>query len=227
MTSFHDGVVPLFEDFSERIADGRSDVVEILITEDGDAYPSGGKFEKIPVKMSNVTGLNMGRDAEEYLYKYTHDTGKIGPVKMMQVAIPVRIDMTTHAAHQQYRWEHRWQPVGDDEILSDVQMAAPKIVHLAVSDQLPYGTMASVRTGTASNMKGLVWIFNIRTKLNIIAQVRQWTPEDRGEKYLLKVTVITILRGQNVTFSKASEMPKITVSETEARIAYVPKKTTP
>lgn len=221
---FDDGVVPIFEQFSDSIAACGSDLMEFLITEDGETYGMGDRrFEKIPVKMSNITGLNLGRDADEYLYKYTHDTGKIGTVKMMQVPIQVRMDMTTHAAHQQYRWEHRWEPVKDDEILHDVQMAAPKIVHLAVSGQLPYGTMANVRTGTASNMQGMVWVFNIRTKLNLIVQVRQWTPDDRGEKYLLKITVITVLRGQNVSFSRADSMPKITVSEQEARIAYVPK----
>jgi hypothetical protein len=210
----------MFEEFCRINCTVESPILEFYVLESGEVL-RGGEFEKIPVTATNASGLNMGRDTEETLYKYARLMGKVGEVATLNVPVPVKIDMTIHAAHQQYRYEHRYSPVTDEEILDTVKIAAPKIMELAINDGIQYGTMANAKTGEASNMQGMVWLFNIRTNLNAIVQARR---QDRFG-HAMKLTVLTILRHPKMMWKKAETMPKITVSETEARIVYVPPKT--
>ena len=171
---------------------------------------------------SNRSGLNMGRDTEEDLIKYIDRTGKVGRVANLSIPIDisVAVDQVEHAADQIYRWEHRFDQVDESEIMSDVEMAAPKIVELFINDAIAAGTSGNRQTGQGGNNMGFVWLFNIETRLNTILQVKNREQRDHN----IKLVVITVLRAQNASFSKRDSMVKITISSSEARVVYVPKK---
>ncbi len=173
--------------------------------------------------MRSRTGLNFGKDEEETLYKYTDKSGEVGEVAMLDVVIPVRVDQVSHAAEQIYRWEHRFDQVDQDEVIWNVEKAAPKLAELVLNGRITPGRGADARTGEKSDYRGLVWLYNIESGLNVIVQVKG--REQR--EHAFKIAIITVLRRRNMTWSRASDMAKITVSSTEARIVYTPPKTTP
>lgn len=207
-----------FSAFSESITDGPTLPIELYIAERGIIIPRE-QWRKTTVGAKSDTGLNFGEDSEETLYKYTDKAGVIGPVAKLNVVLPVQIDQAAHAAHQMYRWEHRFDQVDQAEVMSNVELAAPKIAELVFQGILMPGVGANSRRGTKSDYNGLVWLYNIDTGLNVIVQVKP--AEQRGEQ-AFKIAIITILRRAGITFSKASVMPKITVSATEARVVYTP-----
>ena len=214
--------IPGFDEFNDEHSNDGSPVLEMYIAERGVVIPEKD-WRKIPTHMRSSTGLNFGKDEEETLYKYTDKSGVVGQVAMLDVVIPVRIDQVSHAAEQIYRWEHRFDQVDQEEVVRDVEMAAPKLAELVLNNKITPGLGANARTGERSDYRGLVWLYNIESGLNVIVQVKG--KEQR--EHAFKIAIITVLRRRNMTWSRASEMAKITVSSTEARIVYVPTKATP
>lgn len=206
-------MVPCFELFCESECFG-APLVEVAIDERGQTIPQS-EWEKTFVRMRSQKGLNYGKDSEETLIKYVPKEGVIGRVATMNVVVPVRIDQVSHAANQIYRWEHRWDQVTEEEVMSDVKMAAPKLVELVLNGGMTPGT----RQDDARNPVGQVWLYNIESGLNIIVQVKEKEQSDHS----LKVVVVTVLRQKGMTWSRGDDMPKITISSTEARIVATPR----
>jgi len=192
----------------------------MYITERGIIVPEK-EWERTSVPMHSSTGLNFGEDSDETLYKYIDKTGAIGHVADLTVALPVRVDQVTHAAHQIYRWEHRWDQADQKEVLWNVEKAAPKIAELVFNDVIVLGTGSNTHTGQRPNYMGMVWLYNIESGLNVIVQVKKKEQRDHA----FKITILTVLRRRGMSWKRMSEMAKITISETEARIVFVPTKT--
>lgn len=209
--------------FSETICDFKSHVENcavgpvIVINERGQEIPPE-KWERTVTRMRNETGLNFGNDTEENLVKFIDMQGKVGYVEMLTIPVKVRIDQTSHAANQQYRWEHRYDQVSDEEILGDVRMAAPKILEIVLNDDIDVGTR-QIHRDAKNRFSGHVWLYNIRTGLNIIVQVKH---KEQNDGQMIKFVVVTMKRQRDMTWTRAYNMPKITVSDSEARIVYVP-----
>lgn len=214
-------MVPCFEQFSTDNCFG-APLTEMFIGEGGIIIPRE-EWQRTATTMRSPHGLNFGKDNEETLTKYVDRTGTIGQVAMINVPVPVRIDQVSHAANQIYRWEHRYDQVTEEEVMSNVKMAAPKILELVLNGALTPGTGTNNVTGQNTNYSGQVWIYNIDTGLNIIVQAKGKEQRDHA----IKIAVITVLRLRNMTWNKANSMPKITVSSTDARIAYIPQNPKP
>ena len=209
--------IPSFDEF----ACDDSRILEMYINERGETIPPD-EWRKTAVHMRNVnTGLNMGKDREETLYKYTDKSGEHGPIARMNLAIPVQIDQVSHAAEQMYRWEHRFDQVDQAEILKDVTTAAPKLAELVLNGGIVPGKPFNRDDRGNKDYGGMVWLYNVESGLNIIVQVKGKEQRDHA----FKITIVTVLRKRGME-KWSKDMPKVTVSSTEARIVYVPSKTT-
>lgn len=210
--------VQSFDEFCERNAGNDSPIFEAYITERGIVIPQS-EWRKLPTNMRNSrTGLNFGKDEEETIYKFADKAGSTGQVGSLNVPIDVRIDQTSHAANQIYRWEHRFDQVDQEEILSDVRKAAPAIIELILNGKMKVGTGWNPEKNTEQNYEGQVWIKNSDTMLNTIVQAKG----RESKNYPLKLLVVTVLRKKEMSLSRRDLMPKIVVGDTHDPIVVAP-----
>ena len=215
---FFNDIIQSFDEFCDNNAGEGSPILEAYITERGMVIPQS-EWRRIPTTMRNSrTGLNFGKDEEETIYKFADKAGSTGQVGSLNVPIDVRIDQTGHAANQIYRWEHRFDQVDQEEILSDIRKATPSIIDLILNGRLNLGTGWNQTKGTEQNFEGQVWIKNSDTMLNTIVQAKG--RESKG--YPIKLLVITVLRKKEMSLSRRDTMPKIVVGDTHEPIVVTP-----
>jgi hypothetical protein len=219
---FFNHSIQSFEEFCDENAGEGSPILEAYITERGMTVPESD-WRKIRTNMRGGkagTGLDFGNAEEEVLYKYTDQVGQTGQVGRLSIPIDVRIDQTSHAANQIYRWEHRFDQVDQEEILSDIKKAAPTILDLVLSGQLKVGTGWSPRKGTQQNYEGQVWIKNSNTMLNTIVQVKG----RESKEYPLKLLVVTVLRKKDFnSLTRRDQMTKIVISDAHETFVVLPR----
>lgn len=200
--------VPSFAEF--RLVHTYDRPISIIITESGKPIPEE-QWEDHKEKVSSTRGLNFGKDSEEFLHKFVRKTDSPGEMGKLTVTSPitVRIDRSEHAGHQIYRWEHREDQVTWKEALDDIELALPVIVECVNQ---------GLRLGSATDYLGMLWLYNLDTRLNMILQVKK--QEQPGSMF--KIVIVTILRERLANFKMEKNMPKITIEGGKAFLAHAP-----